>query len=79
MPGGGDEVRAALPDGWRVPKIVAATRWMLASRPLISRLSVEEVSPHRNTSSQYLANKTKHLEYADTLARPANKLPEFYC
>jgi hypothetical protein len=43
MPGGGDEVGAALPGGWRVPKIVAATRWMLASRPLISRLSLKEV------------------------------------
>lgn len=75
MPGGRVEVGAALRGGWRVPKIVAATRWVLASRPWVSRLSLEESPLNRNTSSQYLEIKTKHLEYADTLA---NKLPQFH-
>ena len=60
MPGAGDEVGAALSGGWRVPKIAAATRCLLASGPSISRLSVEEVPPHRTASSQHLAS----LEYA---------------
>ena len=69
MPGGGDEVGAALPGGWRVPKIVAATRWMLAmlaSGPSISRLSVEEVSPHGTASSQH---QLISLEYAEIRLR----------
>ena len=75
MPGGEDEVGAALPGGWRVPKIVAATRWMLAvvlaSGPSISRLSVEESTvlrspPHRTASSQH---QVTSLEYAEIRLR----------
>ena len=68
MPGGEDEVDAASPGGWRVPKIVAATRWMLAMLapgPSISRLSVEEVSPHGTASSQHQLS----LEYAEIRLR----------
>ena len=76
MPLGGDEVGAALPGGWRVPNIVAATRWvlaMLAPGPSVSRLSAEEGPPHGTASSQHRVS----LEYAEIGLRTS--CLNFYC